>query len=577
MDSKDLEKHIANLSPENLSVLKWHLTRRPEQIAPNPLPSLWLLLGGRGSGKTFCAANHIFEYCMNLPDTPENEEVRIALVGNTYDDVKKTMVEGATGLLGVIPREYGPPQRFAGGTGKWNRTIGELTINLPPSDNLSRGRTLIFASYTAQVSGKLRGPQFHLAWCDEPAKFVDADRDPDSRDTTWNNLMMGMRLGPSPHVIISGTPTPSKLILYLLNHPNCTTTKMTTWQNRANLPPNYVQELQRLDPNSRTYRQEVLAEILLDTPDALFSLENINQTRANPPEDRQVFKVLGYDPTASSSDDSDEAGIILVGYVPEVKSKAKDSKNKGGRPIIENPTEAYVLKDLSGHLSPSEQSELVIRTVLEEKVGDLIFEQNMGVDMIITLLSHALKDQTVEYTIRKHRKPKMTDFGSVKRFTVKAFLHDSTTHTFLVSAIQAMKSKKVRAESASYQYDTKRVHHPKDLPTCRIESCKQSLEGQMTTWSPSNTSGRSQSPDRMDALVYALFHIFGRHALHSNANSRLIAPHTKEKQDAMTDQQKNPGKTVKKHTSIYSIDVGSRSAFERRALEDESIWSKNIT
>lgn len=327
----DLEKHIANLPPEEIALLKWHLKRRTKQIAPDPLPLIWFLLGGRGSGKTLTAASHVYEYCMTLEDIPANREVRIALVGQTYDDVKKTMVEGETGLLGVIPREYGPPQRFQGGTGKWNRTIGELTIHLPPSDRFEQGRTLIFASYTAQVPGKLRGPQFHLAWIDEPAKFVDADIDPDARDTTWNNLIMGLRLGPKPHVIVSGTPTPSKLVLYLLNHPSCITTTQTTWENRFNLPKNYVDELARLDPNSRTYRQEVMAEILLDTPDALFSLETINQTRANPPEDKQVYKVVGYDPAASGSDDSDEAGIVLVGYVPETKTKARSNENGGGR------------------------------------------------------------------------------------------------------------------------------------------------------------------------------------------------------------------------------------------------------
>lgn len=567
----DIEKHISNLPPEEIALLKWHLKRRPKQIAPLPLPYIWFLLGGRGSGKTLTAASHVFEYCLNLPDTPENREVRIALVGQTYDDVKKTMVEGETGLLGVIPKEYGPPDRFQGATGKWNRTIGELTINLPKSAKLEQGRKLIFASYTAQVPGKLRGPQFHLAWIDEPAKFVDADVDPDARDTTWNNLNMGMRLGPYPHVIVSGTPTPSKLVVYLLEHENCITSTQTTWENRANLPPNYIRELERLDPNSRTYRQEVLAEILLDTPDALFSLETINETRATPPDDRQAFKVLGFDPSASGSNDGDEAGIILVAYVPELKTKARASTNGGGRPLIQSPTEAFVLKDLSGHLTPSEQSELVIRTVLEEKCGDLIFEQNQGVDMIITLLTHALKDQTLDYTIRRHRKPKMTDFGSVKRFTVKAFLNDGTTHQFLVSAVQAMKSKKVRAESASYQYDTKRVHHPKDLPTCKLESCRQSLELQMTTWSPNNTSGRAQSPDRMDALVYALFHIFGRHALHSNSNSRLITPTGTDRPST------DPAKVQKKRAaSIYSTDMGGRGLYPERIIQEDSIWSQRI-
>lgn len=544
--NEEIMGQIANLKPEELTILKWHLMRRKDQTAPDPLPFVWFLLGGRNSGKTFTAAYHVLEYVVNLPHTPQNREVRVALVGAVFDDVKKVMVEGATGILGILPKEYGPD-----GTGKWNRTIGELTITFPGPPE----RKVIFSSYTSTTPGKLRGPQFHIAWWDEPSKSEDSDINPDETDTTWSNLSMALRLGPAPHLIVSGTPTPCKLVQFLLAHPNCVTSTMTTWNNREHLPPAWVTELERLDPNSRAYKQEVLGMVLLDNPNALFSEDDINGDRANSPEGETIYKVLGYDPAMSSGENSDEVGIVLVGYTPEVKTTGA----RGGRPVVEKHAEAYVLKDLSGHMAPSEHADLVIRTVIEENVSDLVVETNQGSDVIVTLLSQALKEQTAEYVIRKHRKPRSTDFGSVKRFTVKYSLHDGTTNTFLISAINVMKSKKIRAETVSYNYAFHRVHHPVDLKqlnVCTVDGCKTSLETQMTGWNPNNTSGSASSPDRLDALVYALHFVFGRHALHSSGTTKIGSP-VPRSNTPMTHQQKNPGKKVIRASSIYSMDVGS--------------------
>lgn len=566
-NADEIFKMIKQLHPHELTLLKWRMQRRPEQIVPEPRPLLWFLLGGRGSGKTKTGANHIFEYACNLPHTPKNRIVRVALVGQTYDDVKKTMIEGESGLLGVIPEEI---------ILKWNRTIGELKVAIAGDGD--QYREIHFNSYTAQVPEKLRGPQQHLFWIDEPAKFEDADVNPTDRDTTWSNLIFGLRLGESPHGVITGTPTPCKLVQYLLNHPDCQTTRMTTWANRDNLPEVFKQELLRLDPNSRTYRQEVLAEVLLDNPDALFSEDNINENRKNLPtlDDRgdpvELFKVLGWDPSMSSSDDADEAGIILTYFTQEEKRRAMANPTGGGRPIVVKPAEAYVVKDLSGHFTPAEQVDLVVRTILEEKVGDLVVEQNQGADFVVTLLSQALKDQTQDYTIKKHKKPKSTDFGSVKRFTVRATLFDGSFHQFLVSAIQATRSKKVRAETAAYQYDFGRVHHPKKeeqgLAICDKEACKTSLEYEMSSWNPNKTSHRYMSPNRLDALVYTLLFIFGKHTIQTQ--SKLISPvaHQRAATPApgtgpgtpMTDEQRNPGRDRKSTVArIYSVDLAGGS------------------
>lgn len=520
-------------------IIRWHLQRREAQTAPQPLPLIWFLLGGRGSGKTWTSANHIWEYCVDLDNSPKNRIVRVALVGETFDDVKKTMIEGETGLLNVIPKDLQPT---------WNRTLGELKVAIPGPPY----REIHFNSYTSERPDKLRGPQFHVAWLDEPAKMKDADVEPTTKGCTWSNLIFGLRLGTYPHIVVSGTPTPCRLVKYLLAHPNCVTSRMSTWDNRENLAEHYLEELSRLKPDSRTARQEIFAEVLLDNPDSLFEQDSIDNHRMEPAEDDKVIKVLGYDPSASSAAESDETGIVLTAYTPEVRHKIGP---KGGQPHYKEIIHAYVLKDLSGHYTPSEQTMLVMKTILEEKVDDLVFEQNQGVEFVMVALEQALKDLTNgQYKIRKSTRPRKAEYGSVKRFMVTAVwdhpIDGLTTHKFTISAIHATKNKQVRAETASIRYDSGQVHHPPDskpLPTCPLDACRASLESQMTSWNPRESGA---SPDRLDALVYTLLFIFGAKGMHKNP---VIVAAPRE----ITQQTSQHAAVAKKkgYATLYSADL----------------------
>lgn len=493
-DLTDLTKKLKSLSTSDLVILRWHLRRRKAQICPTPIPTIWWLLGGRGAGKTYTAANHIYEYSATLPFTEENETVFVALLGSIYDDVKNTMIEGKSGLLKTIPEED---------LLKWNRTNGELSWRvIGPEGQL---REVHCNAYTSEKPDKLRGPNTHLVWIDEYAKFKDANDDPTKAGTTWNNMMLGLRLGTKPHVIVTGTPTDCRLSKYLLAHPSMLMSHMTTIDNKDNLPDSFFDEILLMDPNSRTYRQEVLAELIFDNPDAIFSLENIDLFRASvPAEEDIVYKVLGYDPSASSAAEADECGIILTAYTPEVKEKTKET---GGRPRIVKPTHAYVLKDLSGHYTPKEQTELVIQTVLNEGVNDLVFEQNQGVEFVMQSLEQAIKDSVLEYHIRKQPKAKKTDYGIVKRWQVSGVDSNGMTFKFMIYAVHATSQKKLRAEMVSTRYDSGQIHHPpKDqpLPTCQVQTCRAQIESQMTSWDPK----KNYSPDRLDALGYCMLHIF---------------------------------------------------------------------
>ena len=518
-----------------LPIYRWWLQRRPEQICPNPIPTIWFLLAGRGAGKTWCAANHLYEYCVSLPWTSENDEVYVALVGASFDDVKHTMVEGKSGILKVIPEE----NLLA-----WNRTVGELKFLIHDGENT---RTVIANAYTAERPDKLRGPNTHVVWVDEPAKFKDADVDPTKPSTTWNNLILGLRLGPTPHVIVTGTPTKCRLVRYLDNHPNMKQSHMTTLDNRDNLPQSYLDELLRLPANSPAYRQEVLGEIIYDNPDSLFKQDTIDEYRWEElpdTEETPFINVLGYDPSASSSASSDECGIILCGYTPEVKQATGEL---GGRPIVVKPVHAYVLEDYSGHYTPREQTQLVIQTVLKKGVSDLVFEQNQGVEFVLDSLKQALKDNTLDYKFRPGNKSKKTDYGIVKSWKVSGIDLHGEAFRFNIFAVHATQGKTLRAETVSIKYDSGQVHHPPELPTCDIKNCGAHLEAQMTSWDPVTSK---KSPDRLDALAYCMLHIFAGSILTNNKVT--IARPAEIKQNVSAHEAAVRRKAI---AGVYSMDI----------------------
>lgn len=533
----DLSKKLKALSTSDMVILRWHLKRRKAQTCPKPIPTIWWLLGGRGAGKTYTASNHIYEYSATLPFIEENETVYIALIGSIFDDVKNTMIEGKSGLLKVVPEED---------LIKWNKTVGDLSWKvIGPNGEY---REIICHTYTSEKPDKLRGPNTHLVWIDEYAKFKDSNEDPTRAGTTWNNMMLGLRLGTKPHVIVTGTPTDCRLSKYLVAHPSMKMSLMTTLDNRDNLPDSFFDEIDLMDKSSRTYRQEVLAELIFDNPDAIFSTENFDTYRSSIPEDAPiVYKVLGYDPSVSSSAESDECGIILTAYTPEIKEKTADS---GGRPRVVKPTHAYVLADLSGHYTPHEQTQLVIQTVINESVSDLVFEQNQGVEFIMQALEQAIKDNVLEYTIRKLPKAKKTDYGIVKRWQVNGVDQNSMPFKFMIYAVHATSNKNLRAEMISTRYDSGQIHHPpkeNPLAMCSVQSCRATLEGQMTAWNPKKTQ---DSPDRLDALGYCMLHIFANFMI--TRSKVTISRPPSVTQDGSQHQAVKPKKTGR--AGIYAAD-----------------------
>ena len=542
---EELTARIAQLPPHELVLLKWHLQRRDSQIPPDPLPPIWFLLGGRGSGKTLTGANHVFELAMRTK-TPPGKPVRVALISETFTDVRITMIEGETGLRSIVPRDL----EIA-----WNRSLGEMKVAIPGTIY----KEIHFFAYSSERPDLLRGPQHHIVWLDEPAKLKDADKEPTDPSTTWSNMMMGLRLGDNPHCVVTGTPEPHRLIKYSINQEDCVTHVMSSLENRENLPPNLLRTIEKLPKTSRTYRQEVLAEILLDNPDSIFNAEKIEEFRADPPTDKELHLVLGYDPSMTGSADSDEAGIILGGFTVDEREEIID-----GVRIKEKHTEAYILEDLSDHYGPVEQIKVVTDTILEKLVPEVIFEQNQGAGFVLNNLKTALQSHpdVKEFTDRELKK-KATKAGTIRRWRISVVFKDRErgSHTFMLHAIHAKIGKVLRADSVSIRYEMGQVHHPTNgLPICGVSTCKASLEDQMVIWDET----KKDSPDRMDAAVYLLLHIFGNeHVLSSKRVSTVHTPASAPdlpQYDPRQSIDKVVNSKLTKYSRAYNVDIGGISS-----------------
>jgi phage terminase large subunit-like protein len=215
----------------------WATHARPNQLPPNGDWRGWLLLAGRGFGKTRAGAEWI--------KAQEKAGARwMALVGSTASDARQVMVEGQSGLLSLYPQRERP---------RYSPAVRRVTW---PSGAIA---TL----YSADEPERLRGPQHEHAWCDE----IGSWRYPEA----WDMLMFGLRLGQYPRVVITTTPRPTKLVRELVTDPGIAVTRGSTYDNRANLAPTFFSQIVRKYEGTRLGRQELDAELLEDVPGALWS------------------------------------------------------------------------------------------------------------------------------------------------------------------------------------------------------------------------------------------------------------------------------------------------------------------
>lgn len=376
-----------------------------------------MILAGRGFGKTRCGAEFVRKMAK------ENPGCRIALVAETAADARDVMVLGESGLLSIHPPEdlptYHPSKRLV----------------LWPNGSQA-------FLYNATEPDQLRGPQHHFAWCDELAKW-------DFSQEAWDQLQFGLRLGDFPKTIVTTTPRPIPVVRKLVNDPAVVVTRGATWDNANNMPKSFIREIESKYGGTRLGRQELEGEILEDIPGALWSRESIDDHRLKEaPEDMERV-IVAVDPATSSSEGSDETGIVVVGLGRDADGYAR----------------GYILEDGSLKGTPEEWARRSIALYRKWDADKIIAEKNQGGEMVSSVLR-------------------------------------SVDRSVPVGLVHASRGKYVRAEPVSALYEQGRIHH-----IGRFDK----LEDQMCLFSVDNLRSSSfGSPDRVDALVWGITSIFDK-------------------------------------------------------------------
>jgi phage terminase large subunit-like protein len=282
---------LASLPPR---VLEGWLTDFPCIAHPHQLPpswngrgwSTWLLLGGRGAGKTLAGAHFVRGLALGRAPYAGRPIERIALVGESEHEVREVMVEGVSGLLQTHLRSERPTWTPSRRRLEWpNGAVAEV--------------------FSAEDPESLRGPQFAAAWLDEFAKWRYAE-------AVFDMLQFGLRLGEWPRQMITTTPRPTAMLKRLMADPHTAVTRATTFANSLYLAPAFLDAIVSRYGGTRLGRQEIEGEMVDDRPDALWRRATIEAARVSeaPPLARVVVAV---DPPASSRRGADACGIVAAG------------------------------------------------------------------------------------------------------------------------------------------------------------------------------------------------------------------------------------------------------------------------
>lgn len=334
--------NVAALSDEEVLGLyyDWDLWARPSQKVPDGDWLTWLLLAGRGFGKTRVGAEWIRHGA-------ENGCRRMALVGATAADVRDTMVEGESGVLAVSSPSFMP-------------------IYEPSKRRITWPNGAMAVCFTADEPNRLRGPQHDRAWCDELAAW----RYPDD---AWNMLMFGLRIGRDPRVVVTTTPRPISLLREMVKDPTVRVTTGSTYENTDNLAPAFKRRILSKYEGTTIGRQELYAELFSEAPGALWRRADMLDAHRvkEAPEFRRI--AVAVDPSVTSTKNSDEAGIVWGGLGVD--------------------GHAYVCGDLSLRASPDTWVRKAVNCYNMHEANELVYESNQGGDLVKSLM------RTVDKTV----------------------------------------------------------------------------------------------------------------------------------------------------------------------------------
>lgn len=344
MRNGSLTRSLAELSAAEIRHLyyDWPFWARGDQLPPAYATDgsawrVWLILGGRGAGKTRTGAEWIRAKVRGDHGPMAR---RIALVGETLGDVRRIMIEGVSGLMAVHPP-------------------GERPHFEPSRNQLLWPNGAMAQMFSAEMPDSLRGPQFDCAWCDELAKWREPER-------AWDMLQFGLRLGPAPQVCVTTTPRPIPLVKALAEDASVAVTRAATGANAAHLAPGFLAEMERRYSGTALGRQELMGEIVDERAGALWRRDWIETERvASAPELGRIAVAL--DPPVTATAASDACGLVVAG-------------------LAEN-RRAYVLADrtLQGR-EPQVWARAALAAYHDYNADCLVAEVNQGGDMVTAIL-----------------------------------------------------------------------------------------------------------------------------------------------------------------------------------------------
>ena len=353
MEAMDVQKsvdHLAqitrNLSKAEASAMasycSWMESARLKQLPPEGDWNIWLILAGRGWGKTRTGAQDIVSYAM------QNAGTICAVVAPTLGDLRRTCIEGPSGVISCLPKECILGETKSG----WNSQTGEIT--------LWNGSKII--GFSADTPDRLRGPQYHRVWCDELAAW--------RYEEAFDQLLFGLRLGDRPQMVITTTPRPTRMIKGLVSRvdQDVVMTSGSTFENVDNLAQSALTTFRERYEGTRLGRQELYAEVLTDIEGALWTFAMIDQARieANQEIPEMAEIVVGVDPAVTAHENSDETGIVVA---------CRDAEQN-----------FYVIDDRSGVMSPEAWARTAIDCYHEYEADRIVCEVNQGGDLVTKLI-----------------------------------------------------------------------------------------------------------------------------------------------------------------------------------------------
>jgi phage terminase large subunit-like protein len=346
-DSSAIERFVSGLSAAEAAFLihDWQLWARDDQLPPAlsqaGLPwTSWLILGGRGSGKTRAGAEWVRGLALGRPPFADRPVERIALIGESFADARAVMVDGPSGLLAIHAAAERPSYHITRRELTWpNGAVAQL--------------------FSAEDPEALRGPQFGAAWSDELAKWRYAEK-------TWDMLQFCLRLGAHPRQVVTTTPRPIPLIKRLIADPRTAISRVRTDENAANLAPSFLDAVVGRYRGTRLGRQELDGELIEDRPDALWQRDIIERARvaAAPPLAEIVVAV---DPPVTSGPRADACGIVAAG-------RAGDGR-------------AYILADATVQgMQPLDWALAAVSLHDAVEADGIVAEVNQGGELVGTML-----------------------------------------------------------------------------------------------------------------------------------------------------------------------------------------------